>query len=159
MPVDPFGKLIPRNPADRYAKPINRKPKRRKKRLDLFVLYGSFVFVCVLTLYSAIKGQPQTHPAAPPIWVTTASWQGANSTEVGPAETSGTWHFTWTCPVTDNAMSMRVLDEQGNPLLLKNVACTSNDHTGSATVTYTGNVHIGISAVGSWTMSIQEPYQ
>lgn len=159
MPVDPDGKVIPDNPADRYATPINRKPKKHFTLKDYLFSFG---ILGGLALLISFFGRPSSHTtqASPaPIWITANIWQGAGSTEVGPADVTGTWRFTWQCPVINNAMTMHVVDGSGNTLVLKNVECTRIDHVGFTTLTYTGQASIEISAVGSWTVSIREPTQ
>lgn len=59
MPVDRFGKLIFRNPADKYATPINRKPKRRK-RISTRMLIGWLSLITLIVALAFFAVRPGT---------------------------------------------------------------------------------------------------
>lgn len=155
MPVDRFGKLFfPKPPANRYATPMNRKPKRTNK--DYLWLVGALVLLLFLAGLASLS---LTHTTQKSDWYQSFVHDGADSTELGPVEVSGTWRFTWACPVTNKAMSLYVKDEQGTILYFDNIECTSDDHAGFIPISYTGQVFIEMSAIGNWTVSIEEPTQ
>ena len=153
MPVDPFGKLVP----NRYATPINRKPRKRRRSwivngcLALVAL--ALIFVFVVGVYSCSmrqRGQVNVRTDWPAIL--TASATGSEYT--APITVTSVWQITWQCnaPLVVQGVSSNGLSAE-----FINTDCDISQESGAVQVTGAGTVSLRIISQGPWTVSIREP--
>lgn len=171
MPVDRFGKLTFRNnPANRYATPINRKPKRRKRFKAIIVILGCFALLVVTNflwffipaLYADLTG----HPEAPHrYWTPVLAYHGAGSQETADFHVSDTWKLTWNCDSDGYSLTIQpIFGTSGKPVPPVNVNCDTGNLSGTVQMSRGGNVALsviaqetqGVVTLESWHVSVQD---
>lgn len=159
MPVDPYGKLFDR--ADRYAMPINRKPRlQRLSRRSHFLLNGclglialSLVFIFVVGIYSCSTRQPgQTDVRTD--WPAILTAQGTGTEGTAPVQVSNVWQIEWHC---NAPLVVQAVYAVTAVYTVINTNCNISQEAGAVEMATPGTVHLRILSQGSWTVNIREP--
>lgn len=163
MPVDKFGWIVgedePAHPTDRYAVPINRKPKRKNK--DSLLLAGALALILLLIVSMLVATSHRTHvTAAQPTptvtdelsWPIIFSMNNTGNWESKPFTVSSPWQLSWQC---DKNLSVAAIYQNGQHIQVTNITdCTLFPDV--VQMKQAGTIHLEIQATGFWSIAIRE---